>query len=319
VVAGLIYARFIERRYAITRQKILYSVLSGCLVYGIVRTLLAALALGEASVVDLVRTCHAIRGADIICLQEVDQYWQRSGDCDQAADISGLLPSYYAVYGSSFDVDASAPAAHGAVTNRRRRHGNMILSRWPILSMRTFNLPKQHYGDKFNMHMTCIEAVIDIPSMPLRVYSYHAGYLDAAERLEQVDYFAGVFAGSPTERGAWSGKADIDGDDWSNQRNTPDMPRSALVCGDFNAAPGTAEYQRLIDSTGLIDCWSPLDPANCETSTLRKQTNQDIQVSGKVDHILVTADLGARVEQVVIDDKANGSDHKPIQAVLKLA
>lgn len=51
VVSGLFYARFIERRYAITRKKIVYSVLSGCLVYGIVRTLLAALALGEASVV----------------------------------------------------------------------------------------------------------------------------------------------------------------------------------------------------------------------------------------------------------------------------
>lgn len=51
VLSGLIYARFIERRYAITVKKIAYSLLSGCLVYGIVRTLLAALALGEASVV----------------------------------------------------------------------------------------------------------------------------------------------------------------------------------------------------------------------------------------------------------------------------
>ncbi len=50
-VSGLVYARFIEHRYAITRQKIAYALLSGCLVYGIVRTLLAALALGEASVV----------------------------------------------------------------------------------------------------------------------------------------------------------------------------------------------------------------------------------------------------------------------------
>ena len=51
VVSGLFYARFIESRYAITRSKILYSILSGCLVYGIVRTLLSALALGEASIV----------------------------------------------------------------------------------------------------------------------------------------------------------------------------------------------------------------------------------------------------------------------------
>lgn len=274
---------------------------------------------GLDGVVDLVRTCRAIRGADIICLQEVDQYWRRSGDCDQPAEISGLLPSYYAVYGSSFDVDASAHAAHGAVTNRRRRHGNMILSHWPILSMRTLNLPRQHYADKFNMHMTCLETVIDNGSMPLRVYNYHAGYLGAEERMRQVEYFAGVFSASPAEGGAWSGKADIDGDDWSNQRTAPGMPSSALVCGDFNAAPATAEYQRLLEATGLVDCWSRADPANRETSTLRKETSADIQVSGKVDHLLVTPELAEQVEQVTIDDAADGSDHKPVEAVLRLA
>lgn len=273
---------------------------------------------GLDGVVDLVRTCCAIRGADIICLQEVDQYWQRSGDCDQAAEITGLLPSYYTVFGSSFDVDASAAAAHGAVTNRRRRHGNMILSRWPILSMRTHNLPKRDYADKFNMHMTCIEAVIDTPVMPLRVYNYHAGYLEAAERMQQVEYFSGIFAGSPAEGGAWSGKADIDGDDWSNRRKSPEMPRTAVVCGDFNAAPATAEYRRLVESTGLLDCWALADPARREDSTLRKDISADIQVSGKIDHILVSPDLADRVERVVIDDSADGSDHKPIQTLLRL-
>jgi endonuclease/exonuclease/phosphatase family metal-dependent hydrolase len=273
---------------------------------------------GLDGVVDLVRTCRAVRGADIICLQEVDQYWQRSGNCDQSAEISGLLPSYYAVYGSSFDVDASSPAAHGAVTNRRRRHGNMILSHWPILSLRSFNLPKRHYDDKFNMQMTCLEAVIDTGSMPLRVYNYHAGYLEASERMRQLEYFAGIFAGSPAEGGAWSGKSDIDGDDWSNQRQAPAMPASALVCGDFNAAPDTEEYRQLLESTGLVDCWSCADPANRETDTLRKDTSIDIKVSGKVDHILVTPELADRVERVAIDDAADGSDHKPVQAVLQL-
>ena len=42
VLSGLIYARFIERRYAITRQKSAYSRSSGCLGYGILRTLRAA-------------------------------------------------------------------------------------------------------------------------------------------------------------------------------------------------------------------------------------------------------------------------------------
>lgn len=274
---------------------------------------------GLDGVIDLVRTCRAIRGADIICLQEVDQGWKRSDEKDQDLEIAGLMPSYYFVYGSSFDVDASNRAAHGAVINRRRRHGNMILSRWPILSSRNLNLPKQHYPDKFNMQMTCVEAVIDTGAIVTRVYSYHAGYLDSAERLDQVSYLAGVFARSPLEKGAWSGKQDIDGDDWSNQRNTPQMPLSAIVCGDFNAAPDTEEYQFLLEATGLIDCWRLGDPGNRETSTLRKATSRDIQVSGKIDHILVTPDLCDHLKEVVIDDDAEGSDHKPIQAIFELA
>ena len=51
IVSGLLYARFVERRYAVTRVKIAYALVSGVLVYGIVRTLLSGLALGEASVV----------------------------------------------------------------------------------------------------------------------------------------------------------------------------------------------------------------------------------------------------------------------------
>jgi endonuclease/exonuclease/phosphatase family metal-dependent hydrolase len=274
---------------------------------------------GLDGAIDLVRSCRAIRGADIICLQEVDQGWKRSGEKDQAREIAGLLPTYYYVYGSSFDVDASSHSAHGAVVNRRRRHGNMILSRWPILSSRCINLPKQHYDDRFNMQMTCVEAVIDTGAIVTRVYSYHAGYLDSAERLEQVSYFAGVFARSPLEKGAWSGKRDIDGDDWSNQRDTPQMPLSAIVCGDFNAALDTEEYQLLLGATGLSDCWEFADPLNRETTTLRKDSSKDIQVSGKIDHIMVTPDLCARVNRVAIDDDADGSDHKPIRVIFDLA
>lgn len=51
IVSGLFYARFVEHRYAITRTKIIYASISGLLVYGIVRSLLAALELGEASIV----------------------------------------------------------------------------------------------------------------------------------------------------------------------------------------------------------------------------------------------------------------------------
>jgi endonuclease/exonuclease/phosphatase family metal-dependent hydrolase len=269
-------------------------------------------------IVDLARTRNVVRGADIICLQEVDQFWRRSGYCDQAAEIAGLMPTHFYVYGASFDVDASSRAAHGAVVNRRRRHGNMILSRWPILSSRCFNLPKWHYEDRFNMRMTCLEAVIDAGGLPMRVYNYHGGYLDADERLAQVDEFAALFQRAADEHGAWSGKADIDGDDWSDARTMPPMPGAAIVCGDFNAAPDDAEYRRLLQATGLVDCWARVDPDNRLNSTLLKEPGTDVRITGKVDHILVTPELAERLVRVDIVDEALASDHRPVQAILDL-
>ena len=265
---------------------------------------------------DLDRSCARLRGADIACLQEVEQFWQRSGDVDQPAEIARRLPEYYFVYGSSFDVDASRRDDAGRVVNRRRRHGNLILSRWPIRSTRTFNLPKQHYPDRFNMHMSCVEAVISAGRHDLRVYSYHAGYLESSERQAQVADFAEWFLRAPAERGAWSGKADIDGFDWGHGEAPPPRPASAIVCGDFNANPQTPEHARLLDSTGLVDCWAIAAPDDVHTSTLKHGPGEDVRVWGKIDHILVTADLADAVSSVAIDHDCDASDHKPIELVL---
>jgi endonuclease/exonuclease/phosphatase family metal-dependent hydrolase len=116
----------------------------------------------------------------------------------------------------------------------------MILSRWPIVSSRTINLPKTHHDDKFNMQMSFVEAVIQTETRAIRVYNFHAGYLKVVERLAQVEYLARVYNDSPEQFGVWSGKGDIDGDDWSNKAATPSMPSSAIVCGDFNCTIGSA-------------------------------------------------------------------------------
>jgi drug/metabolite transporter (DMT)-like permease len=51
IVSGLLYAVLIEHRYSITRSKVNYSLVSGLIIYGIVKTLVIALSMGEASVV----------------------------------------------------------------------------------------------------------------------------------------------------------------------------------------------------------------------------------------------------------------------------
>jgi drug/metabolite transporter (DMT)-like permease len=73
IVSGLIYARFIEQRYAITREKIGYSILSGCLVYGIVRSLLSALALGDASVVITIANLSFLMALSVALLLRMEK------------------------------------------------------------------------------------------------------------------------------------------------------------------------------------------------------------------------------------------------------
>jgi len=267
--------------------------------------------------IDLERICRSIKGAELRCLQEVEVGWQRSGGADQPKLIAEILPEYYTVFGSSFDVDNSVKNEDGQVVNRRRQHGVMILSRWPILSSRTFNLTKLHYADKFNMQMSLVEAVIKTETKLIRVYNYHAGYLKSEERLDQVKQLVEVYQSSPREHGAWCGKPDIDDDDWSNRREAPEMPDTAIVCGDFNCSPDSSEYQYLIDSSDLVDSWSVSDPDNLNTTTRRRNITGDIKVSGKIDHIFVSQDLVEHIQQVTIDHDADGSDHKPVRCFMK--
>jgi len=96
------------------------------------------------------------------------------------------------------------------------------------------------------------------------------------------------------------------------------MPAGALVCGDFNAPPDSAEFRQLLDATGLVDCWTLADTENRESSTLRKGSSRDIDIAGKIDHILVTPELADYVDAAAIDEQADGSDHKPVSAVLEL-
>ncbi len=106
--------------------------------------------LGKDGRYDLQRIASAVEGADIIALQEVERYWQRSGNVDQPALLGEILDQYYWAYGPSFDVDASTHDPNGRIDNVRRQFGNMILSKTPILSTRLFPLPKSALRQRHN-------------------------------------------------------------------------------------------------------------------------------------------------------------------------
>jgi endonuclease/exonuclease/phosphatase family metal-dependent hydrolase len=281
--------------------------------------------LGMDSRFDLERTAETIKNADIIALQEVERYWQRSGDLDQPRELARLLPDHHWVYGPNMDMDASYRNADGRLIHRRRQFGVMVMSRWPILSKRLFPLPKFGAVAHHSTQTGLLETVIDVPSGPLRVYTVHFSHLCSEIRLPQINMVLDIIARAPGEGGVWCGTHPVEADGWT-EGGAPPMPEAALIAGDFNFTPDSPDYDRMagplarnhgrmISRTGLRDCWvvaghdedegitCPAEPEAIEPSK---------RIAKRIDYCFANSRLWDRVSDARIDDTATASDHLPV-------
>ena len=129
----------------------------------------------------VVRDARRIADFDVLCLQEVaDNFSELHGSRgeNQFATIADLLPGYTAVEGVALDV----PDKDG----RRKRFGNMILSRYPVGQILRYTLPWEA-DDTNNMPRMLVEAVLATPSGPVRVMTTHLEYSSARLRAAQVE------------------------------------------------------------------------------------------------------------------------------------
>ncbi len=270
---------------------------------------------------DLGSTVAAVRDADIIALQEIERFWPRTGNADQPAEIARLLPDHHWVYGPYLDVDGSLRNPDGSLVNRRRQFGVMILSRWPILSSRLHLLPKFDTVKTFNMIAGMLEAVIDAPGGPLRLYNVHLSDVTPAERLAQIERMFQVLNSAPVEGGVWSGYDP----EWEAVDPPPPMPRDALVLGDFNTVPRSPEYEALVGpfdpdfgygrvdvSHRLIDAWVATGHGEMEGVTYPLDTARGYTEEYRIDYCFLTAGLLPRLKSCRIDSEAPGSDHQPV-------
>ena len=261
---------------------------------------------GKDGRVDLSRLAGEIGAADVIALQEVDRYWTRSQMADQAAGFAGLFPGHNWVYGPAMDM--SAPDSRG----RRRQFGNMLLARAAILSSRNHLLPKMKLPEKLSLQRAALEAVIEAPSGPLRVYSVHLNHTAVEERLLQIARLREIVAGAPAEGGAWTGRDYHPV--WDEDGPQPPMPARAILLGDFNLRPGSEEHAALLAGPdGLVDAWHALghDDASGWTSALKDGDR-------RLDYAFVTRDLKDRLRNMSVDHAAQGSDHQPIRIEIEL-
>jgi endonuclease/exonuclease/phosphatase family metal-dependent hydrolase len=276
--------------------------------------------LGRDGHYDLTRLATAVKDADIIALQEVDRYWQRSGCVDSPSVIASHLPEHHWVYGANLDMDASFQDAKGGLVNRRRQFGTMILSRLPIVSSRNHLLPKYGTLTQHSIQQGALEVVVVGPKVgPVRVYSIHLSHLSPATRLPQIEALLAIHARAPSEGGAWCGSHPDPEARWT-EGEMPPMPAEAILMGDFNCewdsleyerilGPATERYGRLNRVTGFIDAWVAAGYREDEGATI---------IGKRIDFCLVSASLANRIKACRIDEEATGSDHQPFWVEMDL-
>jgi len=277
--------------------------------------------LGKDGHFDLARIAREIEDADIIALQEVERYWQRSGNVDQPAELAKLLSKYYWAYGPYFDVDASSILADGNIKNVRRQFGNLILSKTPIISTRLFPLPKSELRQRHNMVVGVFEGVIKLKNNgALRIYNAHLGARSQYDRIKQINAIHDIIRHAPAEGGAWT--CPHSNLLWEEDSTPPPMPEPFILLGDFNleakdpeydylVGPQDTEFKRLTTKENLIDTWVATGKDENEGTTFSEQVSPNQTRNMRIDFAFVDESMQKKIVSARIDEQAQGSDHQP--------
>ncbi len=281
---------------------------------------------GRDGVVDLDRIARTVAKADVIALQEVERHWRAMPDADQVARLSALLPGHHPAYATAVDFHNPGQPA------QRRQYGLMVLTRWPILSVRSWPLPRATVLGQVNDPSILMECVIGHPDRPFRLYVTHLNWISPRARLAQCEAIlrivAEAVAEGPLIHGPGAPESDF-GADWMMlaREELPPMPAPAILLGDFNMTPAAPEYTALC---GPVTPWAGRlveDGLFADALTLAGMAEgQGITFPGdgpgegeRIDHILVSPDLALRVREGWIDPGADGSDHQPVWARIDMA
>ncbi|MFL5202221.1 MAG: endonuclease/exonuclease/phosphatase family protein [Microvirga sp.] len=264
---------------------------------------------GSVDLRRIVDEAHAIADFDVLCLQEVSDNFsdlKGNGGANQFAELARFLPGYTAVEGVALDVPDGA--------GRRRRFGNMILSRLPVAQVLRYTLPWEAASTR-NMPRLLLEAVVEGPSGPLRVMTTHLEYSADKLRRAQVE---GIREAHRTacERVA------VPREDGPGTYALFPTSASAVLTGDFNMRPDDPVKQRISEPFDnevppLLDAWQVAHGASPHPTSFRLFDQSD-GPSHCCDFMFVTEDLGSRISRVDYNQTTQASDHQPVLLELDL-
>ena len=247
---------------------------------------------------------------DVLCLQEIadnypDPRLGGSDGSDQFARLAALLPGYVAIPGIAVDQPGDA--------GRRRRFGNMILSRLPVAQVYRHLLPYPLDPDVPGMPRIAVEAVVHSAIGDVRIITTHLEYYSLEQRMAQVEALRRIYA----EGHAYARDARVTMNDGSPFQ-TFVRPRATVITGDCNFEPGSAEYRRMLEpfddrTPPLVDAWHVVHPRAAHPPTFRiyeKKAPEDPELH--CDFIFVGDELRSRVRDVRVELETQAADHQPV-------
>jgi endonuclease/exonuclease/phosphatase family metal-dependent hydrolase len=210
---------------------------------------------------------------DIVALQEVDLGRRRSRLEDQAAIIARELEMQVVF----------CPT----ITRGDEHYGHALLSRWPIEIVKRARLPHDP-ASWWQEPRSAIWARVDVDGQIINVITTHLG-LGPRERVLQIRALLGE---------EWIGPVPA--------------KEPILLCGDFNALPGSAPYR--LTATRLRD----VQAAGRDHRPLG--TFSSLQPLVRLDHIFTTPHFERQRVTVVRNALTRvASDHLPLVADLRIA
>ncbi|NRP70923.1 hypothetical protein ILFOPFJJ_01805 [Ensifer psoraleae] len=273
---------------------------------------------GTDGVYDLSRTIDAITGYDLIALQEVDRHWDRSNNDDQVALLAQAFPNYYLAWVPSVDI-LKSPDAQDLIDNRRQ-FGNLLLSRFPILTIRHHSFQSYRAAKQLSIHRGMIEAVVDMAGRTIRVYVVHLSYPLPGCKQGHVSRFLEIFRGAEREGPPIAGEHSDTS--WTAEPCPSYVPNSSIVLGDFNLDPSSEDYSLIVGDRhsrhgrmtpfvgGLMDAWTLVHGGN---ETAATQSSDGVTFLGRrIDYCFVSPDMADKVKSAEVLAETIASDHLPV-------
>ncbi|MCW5745465.1 MAG: endonuclease/exonuclease/phosphatase family protein [Alphaproteobacteria bacterium] len=263
---------------------------------------------GRNDVARIIAEARRIADFDVLCLQEVaDNFPHLKGSRgeNQFAAIARLLPGYTAIEGAAVDV----PAPEG----RRRRFGNLLLSRLPVGQVLRHALPWEADATK-SMPRLLIEAVVSAPFGLLRVMTTHLEFYSTRQRAAQVEGIRDAHR----QTCARTVRPPMPSD---NMFEPYPVAASAILTADFNMRSSDPSYTRLSapfdgGAPRFVDAWTLRHPGEPHPMSFCVH-DQRYDQPHCCDFIFVTEDLAPRVTRIVYDTETQVSDHQPVLVELQ--